>query len=165
MQSALGARFTVLSCIGCSSMDLERSCVGSTEGLKQEFNPLDAQREVCEAFIRSQKSAGRIALSDLYDDGGISARRWSDLHSNACSPTFPITGGQGGRQPLLFHPGLQAELSRFRDHHGDPAGPPAARVDRQPPDADWQARIGMGGSAAPAGSQLVPPVPPIPAAN
>jgi len=44
----------------------------SEEGLEQEFNSLDAQREACEAYIRSQKSAGWIALPDLYDDGGIS---------------------------------------------------------------------------------------------
>jgi len=44
----------------------------SEEGLSQEFNSLDAQREACEAYIRSQKSAGWIALPDMYDDGGIS---------------------------------------------------------------------------------------------
>ena len=44
----------------------------SEEGLEQEFNSLDAQREACEAFIRSQQSAGWIALADLYDDGGVS---------------------------------------------------------------------------------------------
>jgi len=44
----------------------------SEEGLEQEFNSLDAQREACEAYILSQKSAGWIALPDMYDDGGIS---------------------------------------------------------------------------------------------
>src|SRR5687767_8695929 len=44
----------------------------SEEGLEQDFNSLDAQREACEAYIRSQKSAGWSLLSDLYDDGGIS---------------------------------------------------------------------------------------------
>jgi len=44
----------------------------SEEGLEQEFNSLDAQREACEAYIRSQKSAGWVALPDTYDDGGIS---------------------------------------------------------------------------------------------
>ena len=42
------------------------------EGLEQEFNSLDAQREACEAYIRSQKSAGWVALPEMYDDGGIS---------------------------------------------------------------------------------------------
>lgn len=44
----------------------------SEEGLEQDFNSLDAQRESCEAFILSQKSDGWIALPDMYDDGGIS---------------------------------------------------------------------------------------------
>ena len=30
----------------------------SEEGLKQDFNSLHAQREACEAFIRSQAGAG-----------------------------------------------------------------------------------------------------------
>jgi len=42
------------------------------EGLEQEFNSLDAQREACAAYILSQKSAGWVALPNMYDDGGIS---------------------------------------------------------------------------------------------
>ena len=44
----------------------------SEDGLEQEFNSLDAQREACEAYLKSQKSAGWAALPDMYDDGGIS---------------------------------------------------------------------------------------------
>ncbi len=44
----------------------------SEEGLEMEFNSLDAQREACEAYIVSQKQEGWIALSDVYNDGGIS---------------------------------------------------------------------------------------------
>ena len=44
----------------------------SDEGLEQEFNSLHAQREACEAFIRSQKHEGWICLPESYDDGGIS---------------------------------------------------------------------------------------------
>ena len=44
----------------------------SEAGLEQEFNSLDAQREACEAYIRSQKSTGWFALPITYDDGGIS---------------------------------------------------------------------------------------------
>lgn len=42
------------------------------EGLDQEFNSLDAQREAAEAFIKSQASEGWTALPDKYDDGGFS---------------------------------------------------------------------------------------------
>ena len=44
----------------------------SEEGLEQEFNSLDAQREACEAFIRSQRHEGWIVLPELYDDPGLS---------------------------------------------------------------------------------------------
>ena len=40
------------------------------EGLEQEFNSLDAQREAGEAFIASQRGEGWTCLSDRYDDGG-----------------------------------------------------------------------------------------------
>jgi len=40
------------------------------EGLEQEFNSLDAQREAAEAFIQSQRREGWIALPEFYDDGG-----------------------------------------------------------------------------------------------
>jgi site-specific DNA recombinase len=44
----------------------------SEDGLEQEFNSLDAQREACEAFILSQKGSGWVALPTMYDDGGLS---------------------------------------------------------------------------------------------
>ena len=42
------------------------------EGLQQEFNSLDAQREACVAYIASQKHEGWQLVPDLYDDGGYS---------------------------------------------------------------------------------------------
>ena len=44
----------------------------SEEGLEQDFNSLDAQREACEAYIASQKHEGWEVLRDHYNDGGIS---------------------------------------------------------------------------------------------
>jgi site-specific DNA recombinase len=45
----------------------------STEdGLDQEFNSLDAQREACAAFIASQAGLGWRFMAEQYDDGGIS---------------------------------------------------------------------------------------------
>jgi site-specific DNA recombinase len=45
----------------------------STEdGLEQDFNSLHAQREACEAYIRSQASEGWQLMKEHYDDGGIS---------------------------------------------------------------------------------------------
>jgi site-specific DNA recombinase len=42
------------------------------EGLDQDFNSLDAQREAAEAFIRSQKHQGWTLVRTQYDDGGFS---------------------------------------------------------------------------------------------
>jgi site-specific DNA recombinase len=42
------------------------------EGLEQEFNTLDAQRECGESFIKSQAAEGWQCLADRYDDGGYS---------------------------------------------------------------------------------------------
>ena len=44
----------------------------SEEGLEQSFNSLDAQREACEAYIRSQRHEGWRVIPTQYDDGGFS---------------------------------------------------------------------------------------------
>src|SRR5712672_3890644 len=44
----------------------------SEEGLEQDFNSLHAQRESCEAFIRSQRGEGWRLVETGYDDGGLS---------------------------------------------------------------------------------------------
>src|SRR5688572_13681910 len=44
----------------------------SEEGLEQDFNSLDAQREACEAFIASQKREGWTLVGQMYNDGGFS---------------------------------------------------------------------------------------------
>ena len=44
----------------------------SEEGLEQAFNSLHAQREACEAFIKSQRHEGWTCLPQSYDDGGLS---------------------------------------------------------------------------------------------
>ncbi len=60
-----------------TSVKIKRRCAvytrkSSEEGLEQEFNSLDAQREACEAYIASQRSEGWVLVRDRYDDGGIS---------------------------------------------------------------------------------------------
>jgi site-specific DNA recombinase len=44
----------------------------SEEGLEQDFNSLHAQREACQAYIKSQKHEGWRPLAAHYDDGGYS---------------------------------------------------------------------------------------------
>ena len=43
----------------------------SEDGLEQDFNSLDAQRESAESFIASQKHAGWVCIPEKYDDGGF----------------------------------------------------------------------------------------------
>src|ERR1041385_3462768 len=42
------------------------------EGLEQNFNSLDAQREACTAFVQSQKHEGWTVIPTEYDNGGYS---------------------------------------------------------------------------------------------
>src|SRR5258708_28399854 len=42
------------------------------EGLAQEFNSLDAQREAAESYIQSQRGLGWKLIPARYDDGGFS---------------------------------------------------------------------------------------------
>lgn len=42
------------------------------EGLEQEFNSLDAQREACEAYVKSQMHEGWVLIKKEYNDGGFS---------------------------------------------------------------------------------------------
>src|SRR6516225_4556318 len=44
----------------------------SEEGLEQEFNSLAAQRDACEAYIRSQQHEGWALSRTRYDDAGFS---------------------------------------------------------------------------------------------
>lgn len=44
----------------------------SDEGLDQAFNSLDAQREACAAYVKSQAGEGWKVLPTVYDDGGYS---------------------------------------------------------------------------------------------
>ncbi|HKX80144.1 MAG TPA: recombinase family protein [Novosphingobium sp.] len=44
----------------------------SDEGLEQDFNSLDAQREACAAYVLSQASEGWVLNPEAYDDGGLS---------------------------------------------------------------------------------------------
>ena len=43
----------------------------SEEGLEQDFNSLQAQRQACEAFIKSQAGEGWRLVKTAYDDGGL----------------------------------------------------------------------------------------------
>jgi site-specific DNA recombinase len=46
--------------------------VSTDQGLEQEFNSLDAQREAAQAYVKSQAHEGWRLIRDRYDDGGFS---------------------------------------------------------------------------------------------
>jgi DNA invertase Pin-like site-specific DNA recombinase len=46
--------------------------VSTDAGLEQDFNSLDAQREACEAYIKSQTHEGWRHINTRFDDGGFS---------------------------------------------------------------------------------------------
>jgi site-specific DNA recombinase len=64
-----------LRAVAASSRALVRCGIytrkSTEEGLDQNFNTLDAQRESAEAYVLSQKNEGWIALEERYDDGGF----------------------------------------------------------------------------------------------
>ncbi len=58
----------------------------SEDGLEQEFNSLDAQREACAAYVASQKQEGWVLLPEAYDDGGLSGGSSSTMTSSEALP-------------------------------------------------------------------------------
>ena len=78
----------------------------STEhNLDVEFNSLHAQREACEAYIKSQMHEGWQLIRDSYDDGGISGGgSIFPVSGFRCQPTMWLAGG-----PVQF--GIQLERS------------------------------------------------------
>jgi site-specific DNA recombinase len=61
------ARKATLPLVRCAAYTRK----STEEGLQQEFNSLDAQREAAEAFVMSQAGEGWALLPERYDDGGF----------------------------------------------------------------------------------------------
>src|SRR5208282_222787 len=53
-------------------LSANRHRVSTDQGLEQDFNSLDAQREASEAYVKSQAHEGWRLVRDRYDDGGFS---------------------------------------------------------------------------------------------
>jgi hypothetical protein len=67
--------------------------VSTEQGLEKDFNSLDAQREACEAYIKSQAHEGWRLVRDRYDDGGFSSgsMTWTPAGRNAQTAAFRPT--------------------------------------------------------------------------
>ena len=92
------------------------------EGLDQDFNSLDAQREAAEAYIHSQAHAGWTALPDRYDDGGYSGsnldrpalqRLLSDIRSGKIDCVLTHRVDRLSRSLLVF----ARLMETFEQHH------------------------------------------------
>jgi hypothetical protein len=77
----------------------KRSCrcaiytrVSTDQGLEQDFNSLDAQREASEAYIKSQAHEGWRMMRDRYDDGGYSGGSMDRPGFRSCSPMSRLGG-------------------------------------------------------------------------
>ena len=68
------------------------------EGLEQEFNSLDAQREACEAYIQSQRSQGWVIQRKRYDDGGLSGGDHGPPRLAGSAGRHREGGGRSGRR-------------------------------------------------------------------
>ena len=77
--ASLPRNVSVLSIVADLEEDAKRGLrcaiytrVSTDQGLEQDFNSLDAQREASEAYIKSQAHEGWRLVRDRYDDGGFS---------------------------------------------------------------------------------------------
>ena len=70
-RKAISTESTASSVVRCAIYTRK----STEEGLEQEFNSLDAQRESAEAYIKSQQHEGWVCLPDRYDDGGTAPHR------------------------------------------------------------------------------------------
>lgn len=91
------------------------------EGLEQEFNSLDAQRESAEAYIASQRHEGWVCLPGLYDDGGFTGgnmerpalqRLFADIKSGEIDCVVVYKVDRLGRSLLDF-----ARMMELFDNH------------------------------------------------
>src|SRR5256885_15992908 len=97
----------------------------SEEGLEQEFNSLQAQREACEAFIESQRQEGWVCLRAAYDDGGVSGARMGRPALQLMVAALPAGGG-GSHRGVRKSPrtaALRARWASSAGHAPSRAGP------------------------------------------
>ena len=108
----------------------------STEdGLEQEFNSLDAQRESGEAFIQSQMSLGWTCLPEKYDDGGFTGGNMDRpaLKRLLAHSTGDVTSGYVQMAPERLRRAAQTVADRMKQLCGiaDVAADNVARLQQK----------------------------------
>ena len=114
------------------------------EGLQQEFNSLDAQREAAEAYIASQKREGWQVVTEHFDDGGYTGGNMDRPALQATSrrgrvPVGGLRGGLQGRPAQPIPDGLRADHRSVRPEWRElRLGHAAVQHDdvHRPPDAE-----------------------------
>ena len=95
------------------------------EGLKQEFNSLDAKRESAEAYIKSQQHESWICLPDRYDDGGFTGgnmerpalrRLMADIEAGRISTAWWSTRSTDSAAACWTLPSLWQSSTSTRSH-------------------------------------------------
>jgi hypothetical protein len=71
--------------------------------LEQDYNSLHAQREACEAFIRSQAGEGWRLVKTAYDDGGFSGAGMERPGLQQLLSNIREGSLRRGADGLLFH--------------------------------------------------------------
>jgi Resolvase, N terminal domain len=103
----------------------------SEEGLDQEFNSLAAQREACEAYIRSQRNEGWVLARTRYDDGRFSGGNLerpalqcllADIRGEGDGRLGGTEVGHDGKDKVRPHHGSLLTL-RWREMDSNPRSP------------------------------------------
>ena len=111
----------------------------SEEGLEQEFNSLQAQREACEAFISSQRHESWVCLPACYDDGGFSGARMdrpalrrllADIAAGRVDTVVVYKIDRGGAwKRAAHHPANKNRLAAAGERGGGKSAPRARGVE------------------------------------
>ena len=100
----------------------------SEEGLEQEFNSLQAQREACEAFIDSQRHEGWVCLADSGDLRGFSMSSREQV--DAWHKAGVANGGASIEDPPGVRQGAAGQM--YLAYLRDPDGNKVVAVHRMP---------------------------------
>jgi hypothetical protein len=96
----------------------------SEEGLEQEFNALQAQREACEAYIASQKQPARMALAQRLQSDTRTHAEWLWFQRARFMSTPSIDQLRGAAGATIQCVGLSSSSASIANSHFSPSHSP-----------------------------------------